>query len=42
VVHTCIPSYSGGRDQDQIMVPSQPGQIIHETLSLKYPSHKNK
>jgi hypothetical protein len=30
VAHTCNPSFSGGRDKE---VPSQPGQIVPETLS---------
>jgi hypothetical protein len=34
VAHTCNPSYSGGR------VQNQPGQIIRETLSQKYSAHK--
>jgi hypothetical protein len=34
VAHTCNPSYSGGRDQEDC------GQIEHETLSQKT-SHKN-
>jgi hypothetical protein len=36
IAHIYNPSYSGGRDQ-RIVVPSQDGQIIHETLSQKYP-----
>jgi hypothetical protein len=24
----------------RIVVPSQPGQIVHQTLSLKYPTQK--
>jgi hypothetical protein len=32
VAHTCNPSYSG--------VQNQPGQIVLETLSQKYPTQK--
>jgi hypothetical protein len=34
VAHTCNPSYSGGRDQED-RVRRQPGQIVLETLSQK-------
>jgi hypothetical protein len=34
VAHACNPSYSGGRDR-RIVVGSQPGQIIRETISKK-------
>jgi hypothetical protein len=35
----CNPSYSGGRDQEDCS--SKPArQIVHETLSQKYPSQK--
>jgi hypothetical protein len=30
VIHTCNPSYSGDRDQEDI---GQRGKIVHETLS---------
>jgi hypothetical protein len=33
------PSNSGGRDQ-RMAVQNQPGQIVRETLSQKYPSQK--
>jgi hypothetical protein len=37
VAHTCNPSYSGGRDQEDY--GSNPaGQIVCETLSQKNPS----
>jgi hypothetical protein len=36
VAQACNPSYSEGRDQEDC----QPGQIVHETLSQKYPSQK--
>jgi hypothetical protein len=39
VVHACNPSHSGGKDQ-RIVVQSQFGQIVHETLSQKTLSHK--
>jgi hypothetical protein len=32
VAHTYNPSYSVGRDQED-KVQSQPGEIVHETLS---------
>jgi hypothetical protein len=40
----CNPGYSGGRDQDwgSIKDQSQPRQIVHETLSQKYPTHPKK
>jgi hypothetical protein len=38
VPHACNPSYSGGRDQE-IVLQSQPGQIVHETLSQKKPNN---
>jgi hypothetical protein len=34
------PSYSGGRDQEDLMVQSQPRQIVGENLSPKSPSQK--
>jgi hypothetical protein len=34
MVHTCNPSYWGGRDQEDCSL-SQPGQIVHKTLSRK-------
>jgi hypothetical protein len=37
MVHACNPSYSAGRDQE---VPSQPRQIVLQTLSRKNPSQK--
>jgi hypothetical protein len=40
VAHTCNPSYSGGRDQENCS-SSQPGEIAHETLSQKT-LHKNR
>jgi hypothetical protein len=36
VAHTCNPSYSGGRDQEDLC----PGQIVQETLSRKNPLPK--
>jgi hypothetical protein len=37
--HTCNPSYSGGRDQEDHS--SKPAwAIVHETLSQKNPSNK--
>jgi hypothetical protein len=39
VAHVCNPSYSGGRDQEDL-VRSQPWQIVNETLSRKNPSQK--
>jgi hypothetical protein len=39
VAGTYNSSYSGGRDQ-RVKVRSQPGQIVHETLSQKKPSQK--
>jgi hypothetical protein len=39
LVHTCNPSYSGGRDR-RIEVQSHSRQIVHETLSQKHPSQK--
>jgi hypothetical protein len=40
MAHTCSPTYSGGRDQeDGSWKP--PKQIVHETLSLKT-LHKNR
>jgi hypothetical protein len=39
VAHVCNPSYSGGRDQEDLgLKPAQ--QIIQETLSQKNPSQK--
>jgi hypothetical protein len=39
VAHACNPSYSVGSDQeDRNSKPA--GQIVHETLSRKYPSQK--
>jgi hypothetical protein len=44
VVHTCNPSYSGGRNQNaeirRIAVRNQPRQIVWETPSQKIPNHK--
>jgi hypothetical protein len=44
VAHACNPRYLGGRDQEneirRIVVRSQPGQIVCETLSRKNPSQK--
>jgi hypothetical protein len=37
VVHTCNPGYSGGRDQKAQGSKPEPGQIVHATLSPKYP-----
>jgi hypothetical protein len=37
VAHAYNPVYSVGRDQEDLC---QPGQIVHETLSKKNPSHK--
>jgi hypothetical protein len=37
VAHFCNPSYSGGKIR-RIMVRSQPGQTVYETLFLKYPT----
>jgi hypothetical protein len=34
-----MPSHSGGRDQED-RGSNQPGQIVHGTLSRKYPSEK--
>jgi hypothetical protein len=39
VAHTCNPRYSEGRDQE-MEVRGQLGQIVHNTLSQKYPTHK--
>jgi hypothetical protein len=37
LAHTCKPSYSGGRDQQD---PGfKPSQRVHETLFQKYPMH---
>jgi hypothetical protein len=33
VTHVYNPSYSGGREIRRIVVQSQPGQIIYETVS---------
>jgi hypothetical protein len=41
VAHTCNPSYSGNRDQE-IVVQSQPRQIVHETLSWRKHIKKKK
>jgi hypothetical protein len=38
VAHACNPTYSGGRDQEDL--GSQPRQIVHKTLSQKNPSQK--
>jgi hypothetical protein len=38
VAHTYNPSYSG--EIRRITVQSQPGQMIHKTLSQKYPTQK--
>jgi hypothetical protein len=40
VAYPCNPSYSGGRDQEDV-VQSQPRQIVHESLSRKT-LHKNR
>jgi hypothetical protein len=41
VAHTCNPSYSGGREIRRIVVRSQPGQIVRDSLSQKKnPSQK--
>jgi hypothetical protein len=39
VAHTCNPSYSEGKDQED-EVQSQPGKIVRETISRKHPSQK--
>jgi hypothetical protein len=39
VVHAYNPSYSGAEIR-RIKVQSQPRQIVHETLSQKYPTQK--
>jgi hypothetical protein len=39
VAHACNPGYSGGRDQEDRGL-SQPGQIVHQTLSPKRTHHK--
>jgi hypothetical protein len=36
---TCNPTYSGDRDQEDLS-QGQPGQIVCETLSQKYPTQK--
>jgi hypothetical protein len=41
VVHTCNPSCSGGKEE-RIMVQSQCGQIVRQTLSQKNSSHTHK
>jgi hypothetical protein len=39
MTHTCNPTYSGGRDQEDH--GSKPaGQIVHKTLSRNYPKQK--
>jgi hypothetical protein len=38
VAHACNPSYSGGRDQEDLGSMATPGQIVHfETLSQNKP-----
>jgi hypothetical protein len=39
VAHACNPSYLAGRDR-MIMVQSQPGKIVYDTLSRKKTLHK--
>jgi hypothetical protein len=39
VTHSCNPSYSGDRDQED-HGSSQLGQIVYETISQKNPSQK--
>jgi hypothetical protein len=39
VTHAYNSSYSGGRDWS-LEVPSQPGEIVHKTLSQKNPLQK--
>jgi hypothetical protein len=39
VAHACNPSHSGAEIR-RIGVRSQPGQIVHQTLSQKNPSQK--
>jgi hypothetical protein len=41
VAHTCKPSYSGGRNQED-HGSKQPGQIVCETLSRKKPIKKKR
>jgi hypothetical protein len=38
VAHSCNPSYSGSRDQEDHGSKPALGQIVQETLSLKYPT----
>jgi hypothetical protein len=40
VAHTYNPGYSGSRDEE-ITIPSWPGQIVCETLSWKYVTQKD-
>jgi hypothetical protein len=35
LAHTCNPSYSGGRDQEDQGFEASPGEQCHETLSQK-------
>jgi hypothetical protein len=39
VAHNCNPSYSGGRDQEELG-SKQTWQIVHKTLFRKIPSQK--
>jgi hypothetical protein len=40
LAHTCNPSYSGGRDQEDCS--SRPAWAKNKTLSQKYPTHKRR
>jgi hypothetical protein len=40
VAHFCNPSYSGGRDQEDLGSVSTWGEIVLETLSRENPSQK--
>jgi hypothetical protein len=40
VVHTCNPSYSGGRDQEDLGSKPPHRQIVQETIAQKKTLHK--
>jgi hypothetical protein len=42
VAYTYNPSYSGGRAEKDLNSKPALGQLVHKTLSQKYPTHTKK
>jgi hypothetical protein len=42
VAHSCNPSYSEGRDQEDLCSKSAQANNLRDPISKKYPTHTNK